>query len=77
METDDWRRDYTPQNNSHSLGILIEWKLEWKPMTSGASWQPSADSHSLGILIEWKHVRRPYFSRALGQDEFPLAGDIN
>ena len=58
--------------NSHSLGILIEWK---RNIVFQLNFPSANDSHSLGILIEWK----PWVSKAAqsGSSSFPLAGDIN
>ena len=54
METTIWLVPWAdPPPHSHSLGILIEWKLH--PLNSEFHLPPSY-SHSLGILIEWKRV---------------------
>jgi hypothetical protein len=41
-------------SNSHSLGILIEWKHGSVACNELFSATLDDDSHSLGILIEWK-----------------------
>ncbi len=55
---------------SHSLGKLIEWKLDI--VDNGIYYQLS---HSLGKLIEWKQIRRMRSLDIL--NPFPLAGKIN
>ena len=52
METIGYRLTQGDQPDPHSLGILIEWKLERYKQVSLLL--ENGDPHSLGILIEWK-----------------------
>ena len=56
----------------HSLGKLIEWKLDRTP--HGIIDTVIHPPHSLGKLIEWKHHAIGLWSRSNGS---PLAGETN
>ncbi len=57
----------------HSLGTLIEWKLDF--LTTFFTRNPVGSPHSLGTLIEWKLLVRFYIGCVNLWS--PLAGDIN
>ena len=61
------------EENPHSLGILIEWKL---PL-DGSSLPTKPNPHSLGILIEWKHLAQCIGKVFRLKRASPLAGDPN
>ena len=52
METQHFSSPLDFPPHPHSLGILIEWKLELNVKLKVGS--GSNHPHSLGILIEWK-----------------------
>ncbi len=55
--------------NPHSLGILVEWKLNVPPVDGVEVHNP----HSLGILVEWK--LKLFFAIEFHNNQSPLAGD--